>query len=267
MKTMIVDDRITIVNMMKLLLERIDPSGEHTGFTDPREAIGAAKRTVFDVAFLDIEMPDMNGIDLAKRLQNDNPLINIIFITGYDEYMPKAFELYASGYIMKPITEQALRGALGHLRYKPQNGSGKPVKVRCFGSFEVYVNDKPVRFPRAKCKEFFAYLIDRQGSICTKDMVIGSLWQNEPADAARKSMARNALSEMIGTFRSLGIEDLIIREKNGVAVNAGMVDCDYFRWLDGDPYALHKFLGEYMSQYEFAEETRYNLQMKGHRSI
>lgn len=262
MRTMIVDDRTTVVNMMKLLLDRIDPTGKHTGYADPQEAIDDAVNEIFDVAFLDVEMPEMNGIDLAVKLQNINPLINIIFITGYDEYMPKAFEIYASGYIMKPITEPALRGALSHLRYRARESASKPVKVRCFGTFEVFVNDRPMKFPRSRNKELFAYLVDRRGAMCTKDMVIGCLWKDEPADASHKSMARSTVSETISAFHDVGIDDIIIREKNGVAVNTSVIDCDYYRWLDGEPLALHQFLGEYMTQYEFAEETRYELQAR-----
>ena len=265
MHTLIVDDKIMVVKMMKLLLSRIDPYGTHTGLTEPEKAIGIVEKEVIDVAFLDVEMPDMNGIELAEKLQKINPLINIVFITGYEEYMPKAFELYASGYIVKPITEKALRGALSHLRYRVRDNSSKPVKVRCFGSFEVFVNEKPVRFPQAKCKELFAYLIDRRGAMCTMDMVIGNLWRDEPPDKTRKARARSICSEVINSFHLVGADDVIIREKNGIAVNMSVIDCDYFKWLEGDPYALHQFRGEYMTQYEFAEETRYNLQVKNSR--
>lgn len=61
-------------------------------------------------------MPEMTGIELAKELQKRNPTINIIFITGYKEYMGDAFGLYASGYLLKPVKEAAIREALNHLR-------------------------------------------------------------------------------------------------------------------------------------------------------
>lgn len=264
MNTITVDDRIAVVKMVQILLQRIDPKGLHVGFTEPERALEAAGDMVIDAALLDVEMPDMDGIELAKRLQKINPLINIIFITGYEEYMPDAFELYDSGYLIKPITEKALRKALSHLRYRVQSdGLQKPVTVRCFGNFEVFVNGAPVRFPQAKCRELLAYLIDRQGALCTADMIIGALWPEEPPDENKKKQVRNRLSDVINAFRAVGVDDIVIRVKNGAAVNVSAVDCDYYRWLDGDPYAIHRFKGEYMSQYEFAEETRYNLQNGG----
>lgn len=265
MNTMIVDDRIAVVNMMKIQLLRIDPTGEHIGFTDPKQALTSASATVYDIAFLDIEMPNMSGIMLAKELQKINPVINIVFITGHSEYMPNAFELYASDYIMKPITENKLRRTLDNLRHKPINYGNKALKVRCFGSFEVFVNDSPMEFPREKCKELFAYLIDRRGAVCSPDMIIGNLWCDMPADESQKAKLRVTVNDMIKAFAKIGADDVIIRKKNGVAVNASAVDCDYYRWLDGDPSAQRQFLGQYMSQYDFAEETQYNLQVRGRK--
>lgn len=171
--------------------------------------------------------------------------------------MPKAFELFASGYIIKPVTEKAVVKALCHLRYRTPEYSYKPVRVQCFGNFEVYVNDEPVRFTRSKCKELFAYLIDRNGAVVTKDMVIGNLYPELAADNSHKSMARTALSELIKTFQQLGVDDLFFKYKDGMSVNISKVDCDYYRYLAGDPYAIHKFIGEYMTYVELSLR-RYN---------
>ena len=82
------------------ILTRAVPDSEHFGFADGREALDFAVGRQVDVAFLDVEMLELNGIDLAKKLQELHPKINIIFITGYKEYMPDAFQLYASGYLL-----------------------------------------------------------------------------------------------------------------------------------------------------------------------
>lgn len=262
MRTLIVDDRSTIVSMMQRILTRLDPDGIHNGTTDPAEAVRLATEESYDAAFLDIEMPEMSGIDLARKLQMLRPLINIIFITGYQEYMPNAFDLYASAYIMKPVTEKAVRSALLHLRNRPSVQTGQRIRVQCFGTFEVFADGVPVKFARAKSKELFAYLIDRRGAVCTNDMIIGNLWPDEGATQSRKSMARTAIAEMCSAFQQVGAEDVILRDKGGVCVNLTAVDCDFFHYLEGDPYAMHQFIGEYMTQYDFAAVTRANLQRK-----
>lgn len=69
-----------------------------------------------DIAFLDIKMRGMTGIELARQLKDIQGDINIIFVTGFSEYSLNAFRLYASDYLLKPATPDAVRQELGHLR-------------------------------------------------------------------------------------------------------------------------------------------------------
>ncbi len=259
MRTLTIDDRRSVINMMLRLLEKIDPEGEHIGTTEPDKALKVLKEKEVSAVFVDVEMPKMNGIELAKRMQEIDPEVNLIFITGYQEYMPDAFELYASGYLMKPMDEEDVRKSLEHLRYKNDRIKTSAVKVQCFGNFEVFVNNVPMLFHRSKSKELFAYLIDRKGAVCTNDMIIGNLWGDKPLTESLKSLQRTVISEMIKDFELIKIEGLFTKSKNGISVNTEKVDCDYYRYLEGDEKAIRKFKGEYMTQYEFAEETRNNL--------
>ena len=263
MQTIIVDDKSAVVSMLRRILLRVDPDGTHFGYTDVREALESAEHTRIDAAFLDIEMPGTDGITLARKLQQIQPLMNIIFITGYSEYMPEAFALYASDYIMKPVTEKAVVRALSHLRYRPaKQPSQNGLQVQCFGSFEVFSGGKPLKFSRQKCKELFAYLIDRHGAVCSNDMIIGNLWPDESPTDSRKSMVRTLITELARTLRLAESENVLIRMQGGISVDVNRLDCDYYRFLNGDPLAMHAFHGEYMTQYSFAEETRAALQQQ-----
>ena len=264
MHTLIVDDRQLIVNSVKRILTKIDPDGVHTEFTSALKAAAFAKGNVIDVAFLDIEMPEMSGLDLAKKLQGINPLVNIIFITGYEEYAMDAHQLYASAFLTKPVTEKAVREALAHLRYRPKDKevAEKKLKVKCFGSFEVFANGRPVEFKRAKTKELFAYLIDQNGSMCTSDSMIGVLWPDDPATDSKHSYLRNLVADMKSSLEKIDAVDVVRREHNTLGVVTEKIDCDYYRFLDGDPVAIHQFRGEYMTQYSFAAVTEANLQMQ-----
>ena len=256
-----VDDRTSVITMLERMLEKIDPGGEHRFYTDPYEVIKELNKPI-EVAFLDVEMPGMDGIELAKKIVNRYPFCNIIFLTGYSEYMETAFDMYVSGYLLKPFSEKKVRDALMHLRHKTTDVSGRTVKVQCFGSFEVFVNGQPVKFKRQKSKERFAYLIDRRGALCTMDMMIGNVEPDKPADDSTRSKIRVYLGDLTETFQRLGVKELIVRSSGCFAVNTSLLDCDYYRYLDGDPYAISQYSGEYMTQYSFAEETRAFLEMK-----
>lgn len=256
-----VDDRTTVVTMLEHMLEKIDPDGEHRFYTDSLQVINELDKPI-EVAFLDVEMSGMDGIQLAKKIVKRYPFCNIIFLTGYSEYMETAFDMHASSYLLKPFSEKKVRDALQHLRNKPVSIGSRPVKVNCFGSFEVFVNDEPVKFKRQKSKETLAYLIDRRGALCNMDMLIGNIEPDRPPDDPTKSKIRVYIGDIIMTFYALGIENLIVKSSGTFGINTRLLDCDYYRYLDGDPYAISRYTGEYMTQYCFAEETRAFLEMK-----
>ena len=81
-----VDDEHLQLNKLVDCIRAVAPKDNLSFFDNPLLAYEAAKKSKFDVAFLDIEMAGMNGVELAKKLKGINPGINIIFVTGYAEY-------------------------------------------------------------------------------------------------------------------------------------------------------------------------------------
>ena len=256
-----VDDKRSITIMLERILEKLDPGGVHRFYNDPLEVLDDLDEPL-EVAFLDIEMPRLDGIELAKRITARYPLCNIIFLTGTGNYMQPAFDMHASGYILKPFTEKKIEDALSHLRYRTASAEVKPVRVQCFGCFEVFVNGEPVKFKRSKSKEMLAYLIDRRGALCNMDMMIGNIEPDSLPDETTKSKIRVYIGDLIFTFFKHGIDNIIIKSGGSFAVNTRLLECDYYRYLKGDPYAISLYAGEYMTQYSFAEETRGFLEMK-----
>ena len=128
---------------------------------------------------------------------------------------------------------------------------------------EVYQGDyryKPVDFSYSKSKELLACLVDRHGAICSNDTMIGCLWPEESANKQTKARIRKYVKDLRDTFASIGITD-IIRHKDrvGIGLDIARIDCDYYRYLEGDPGAIRAFNGRYMVQYAFADETRAEL--------
>ena len=116
MKIVAVDDeRIALEGLMKSISE-IVPNADLFGFRYPDEALEHIKSNGADIAFLDIEMMKMNGVELAEELKKINPEINVIFSTGYGHYRDVAFDMHASGYLVKPITVEKVKKELQNLR-------------------------------------------------------------------------------------------------------------------------------------------------------
>ncbi|MCQ2355388.1 MAG: response regulator, partial [Clostridia bacterium] len=166
MKIIVVDDEIIQLEQLKEAISEVVPDCELNGFSNPLEALAWAKENRPEIAFLDIQMPVMDGITLAKELKMQNPKINLVFVTGYyEEYVFDAMPLHFSGYLQKPANAQKVRQELDNLRFPlVKKETEKKIRVKCFGDFEVYVGEKLLNFSRVKSKEVFAYLVDRKGS-------------------------------------------------------------------------------------------------------
>ena len=263
MRTLTADDSRADAEAVLEILRCLDPQGEHKSAATIRDARRlAADAEVLDAAFLNVEMPDGDGMNFARELEKKHPLVNIIFIADQrnednNQYAMEAFRIYASAYLLKPVSEEIISDAIAHLRYRnfSPDFSDRPIQVRCFGVFEATCQGKPVEFRRSKTEELFAYLIDRQGAMCTADMIIGNLWPEEPVSASKQNLIRIMISDLKTTLRKYNAENIVLRGKGTVGLNINWIDCDYFRYLWGDPIALHQFRGEYMSQYAFAADT------------
>lgn len=79
------------------------------------EVLTAIERTSPDLLFLDIQMPEVDGIELARAVQGKGTPA-VVFVTAYDEYALRAFEVRALDYLLKPFSAERFRTALGHAR-------------------------------------------------------------------------------------------------------------------------------------------------------
>ena len=258
MKTITVDDRQLVVNSITRILRRIDPEGTHLGEKSASGALAVCRELKPDIAFLDIEMPDMTGIELAEHITKENPATHIVFITGHQQYALNAFQIHASGYLMKPVLDEDTEEIVSYLSTVNKRVD-KSINVHCFGTFEVYYNGKPLKFARTRTKELFAFLIDRNGAMCSIDMICGNLYPDKPLSTSVKSSLRNLIFDLKTTLYEIGCEDVLLRNRGMIGIDRDKLSCDYFSYLKGEEPDKNQFKGEYMTQYAFAEETRANL--------
>ncbi|MBO6214626.1 MAG: winged helix-turn-helix domain-containing protein [Lachnospiraceae bacterium] len=138
------------------------------------------------------------------------------------------------------------------LALKPE----KKLEVKCFGHFDVYYNGKPLIFKRKQSKELLTYLIDRNGAACGSEEIALALWQDEEVDGStEKNRIRVLINDLRTTLRSIGMDEVLIRENREIAVKKELIDCDYYRLLSGNEEELDSYYGEYMIQYPWAELT------------
>lgn len=246
MNIIVVDDERIILETETLAIKRVIQNATINSFLVASEAIDYATSNKVDIAFIDINMRGITGLELAKTLQNTNAKINIIFCTGYSEYSLDAHEIFCSAYLMKPITDEKIKRAVDNLRHPIAQKEG--LVAKCFGNFEIFYEGTPIKFKQKKTKELLAYLIDRNGATVSTKEIITVLYEED----GRDSFIRNLRSDLASTFKNLGIQDAIVKDGNNIGVNPKKITCDYYEYLNGNK---NLFKGEYMSQYSFSENT------------
>ncbi len=106
MKIIAVDDEMIALNGLQSSIRKAIPEAQIFCFDRAVQAFAFHEKNPCDVAFIDIHMGDMNGLELARRLKKHKKNINIVFVTGCQRYMKDAFDMFASGYIMKPASAE-----------------------------------------------------------------------------------------------------------------------------------------------------------------
>ena len=265
MKVVCVDDEKLVLDLTLSMLKSLSIVDEAIGFTDAREALRYFEEDTADVALLDIDMPEMNGIALAVELKSRCPETAIVFLTGYSEYAVEAFAMHASGYLLKPVGKDRLEEEIEHayntsrqeasVREDNEGASGVRVEIKTFGNFDVMVDGKAVTFSRSKAKELLAYLVDRQGGSVTRAEAFALLWEEGMYDRAMQKQLDVMIRSLKQTLESYGISDIVEFQRGTLRLVPEKVDCDMFRMLNGDIKAINSYRGEYLSSYSWASLT------------
>ena len=224
------DERPSMDKMAKLLGDSgiVDLKGK---FLNPWAAIEYLKKVKIDAAFLDIEMPEMDGFELANQILDLQGWTAVVFVTAYNEYAVEAFRLNALDYLMKPVDHKRLKETLDRImQEKSISVNQSRAQVRCFGRFKVIIGSGEVKFRTGKAEELLAYLIDGRGAEVSRDEIIDRLWPEYDGDKAvahfnttlyyvRKAMLQN------------GIQVSIEHSRGCYRLDATPLDCDYHRLL------------------------------------
>lgn len=255
MKILVVDDGQLAPDSLLRLLCRIAPEHEYISALTAEEALVWLHQSQMEVVFLNLEMPGMDGLTLAHKIQTLQPRSNLVVATEHADYALEALQMFVSGFLLKPVQETEVRSVLSNLRYPPQNDSAK-LQIRCFGNFEAFAGGRPLNFKRSKSRELLAYLVDRNGATCTSRELVSVLWENRPETPSQQSHLRNLIFDLTHTLEQAGKAGLLMRGRNTLALDTSRVECDYYDYLEGKTPQGGGYRGEYMQQYPWAELTR-----------
>lgn len=248
MKIIIVDDEHILLKHLEKRVREITHCNNIKTYDNCNDVLEEIKTEFIDIAFLDIQMTGMNGMELAEILKKKFPRINIIFTTGHENFAVNAFNLNASAYLLKPITNESIRKALANLRYPVTEDIKSKIQFQCFGNFEVFYNSKPVEFKFNKTKEFLAYLVYKRGALCSNEEIISVLWDDFKQ---HNSYFKQLRQDLDNSLSSIGCNNILIWQRGKIGINTKIVECDYYEYLNGGKAVVKEF----MTQYSWAEDV------------
>lgn len=123
--TVLVDDEIRALSRMKILLKKFSEIEILEQFNDSVEAVEYIIHNKPDLVFLDVEMPDKTGLEVADEINRNLLHTKIIFVTSYDHYAIKALKTEAFDYLLKPVSIDELKKAIERYHAKIQSNLTK----------------------------------------------------------------------------------------------------------------------------------------------
>lgn len=256
------DEKLLLEDTVSMCRELLTETDTVMGFSRSGDALDWIRDHPADVALLDINVPDMNGLKLAAEIKRRRPDTAIIFLTGYSEYALEAFEVHAVGYLLKPVNKERLAAEIAYATTGKTPQGILHMEARTFGNFDVFVDGKTVKFKQAKCKELLAYLIDRQGSDVSRAEAFGILYQDRPYDRSMQKQLDVIIRSLKKTLAEYGIDEIFEMSHAKMRILPEKLSCDAYRFLDGDAEAVNAFRGEYMSNYSWASDTEGYMYMR-----
>lgn len=230
---LVVEDERAILDDLIEMIQNYDSSFRCIGCETPSAALEAIEDESFNLAFLDIQMPEMTGVELAHALTRECPWLKIIFVTAYNTYAAEAFELEILDYLLKPVRQERLAKALDKAkknlseRRKPGNLMPQPLtlKIQAFGSLVVSVGTEDLKWKRQKSAELFAYLLDNLNHPVSKYRICTDVFPDYDTDRALVNL-QTAIYQLRKNLSQLSREQIKLEYfDNNYRMTLG--DCSY----------------------------------------
>lgn len=197
MKAILVDDEpLALIGLQKTIEREVSDIEVVATYSNPNDVVAGVLAQRPDVVFLDIHMPEIDGLNLGRQIQAVVPGIEIVFVTSYDRYAVDAFELYALDYIMKPVERDRFRQTVHRIKEKLNLKSAvktqdtKSPIICCFHQIQFQLpgmDAQPIKWRTSKAQELFAYLLHHRDRTVHRSVLLELLWPDlEEAKAAHQ---------------------------------------------------------------------------------
>lgn len=249
MRAILVDDEPLMLKSFMRYSAEVPEFQVITQFESPEQALAFAGENPFELALLDIEMPKMNGIELAVKLRALYPELLVVFISAYDEYVRDSNAIGDDDYIVKPYKKETIQCMMQKMVLLSAR-QHKPIRLQMFGRFNVLKDGTPLLI-QGKTKEILALVACRRGKEISNEEIYSVIWEGQEYSNEQMKTYYNALHRLKHILADNGAAELLISTPRGQMLNTALCDCDYYDWLNNNADAGSRFEGEFLSEYSW----------------
>jgi len=257
MRAILVDDERLMLKRFARLSAGIPDLHLVGKFESAQEALEYAEENPVELAFLDVAMPGMNGVELAKKLRGIRPDLLIVFVSAYDEYIRESNQIGGDYYVVKPYNRETLEMVMDRIRLLSHR-QRKKLYIQTFGRFVVFCNGEVVPLT-GKAKEILALVVTRRGKEISNEEIYSTIWEGRVYNNVNMNVFHNALRRLRRALKAASLEDLLVSTPRGQMVDTSLFDCDYYAWQDQNMEQRDRFEGEFLSEYSWGECILANL--------
>lgn len=243
MKVILLDDEDNALELLEMILTDIGGIEIIDTYLSPFAFLEGMQKLKWsghlpDAVFVDIEMPDMFGLEVAEKVHEIDAKVQVIFVTAYSEYAIQAFEVHAQDYILKPASKERIEKTLNHIRMLTgkadvNNGAESEIQIQCMGEFAIFRNREMerVKWRTSKARELCAYLLHEHNRIVATDTLLELFFENEDSEKS-KVYLYSTVSYVRKIFNQLGFPNALQKLEDGYVINVSGIQCDYLELLE-----------------------------------
>lgn len=235
MRIILVDDEKSMLLIMNKMLSKIQGVDVVGSFQSPSQAYNFIMENKVDLAFVDINMPEENGLDFVKRVTAKIKDIAVLFLTAHKEFALEAYGMYAFDYLVKPITQEKLEKSiqkakekLAFLQPSYKNPSDKKLFFYSLGGLEVKdFTGRNVQFTSSKSLELLSYLILQKGRFTAKWRILEDIFPGMAPQNAETYLS-TTVYKLRKSLEPHGMKQIITLADESYKIDMSDIYVDFF---------------------------------------
>ncbi|REK76008.1 response regulator [Paenibacillus paeoniae] len=228
MKVIIVDDEYYALRNLKSKLEKMADVEVVAMYEDPAIALEELGSMQPDLAFLDIEMPEIDGITLLGMMFKKRPEMDFVFTSAHHAYVSDTLETKALDFLVKPVKFEQLYVTLEKIKkIRSKSSMGHNIEITCFGDFSIFIDGKLIddNWRTKKTEELLAYLLCMNGKYVSRERIIHDLWPDLEIDKGYANLYTTQYN-LKKRFNAFGIHHLIKSRLGNIWLNIEDIKVD-----------------------------------------